>query len=75
MMPNVPEMLEAHYGVPMTGAILNSINTRLEEKSITFILKNSNSKILIFHEDYLNIVKRVSKNIKYSSLLLPKKKK
>ena len=39
MMPNVPEMLEAHYGVPMTGAILNSINTRLEEKSITFILK------------------------------------
>ena len=65
---------EAHYGVPMTGAILNSINTRLEEKSITFILKNSNSKILIFHEDYLKIVKRVSKNTRYSSLLLPKEK-
>ena len=46
MMPNVPEMLEAHYGVPMTD--LNSINTRLEEKSITFILKTVIQKYLSF---------------------------
>ena len=34
MLPNVPEMLEAHFGIPMSGAILNSINTRLEKRNI-----------------------------------------
>ena len=38
MLPNVPEMIEAHFGIPMSGAILNSINTRLEKKSIEFIM-------------------------------------
>ena len=64
MLPNVPEMLEAHFGVPMSGAILNSINTRLEKRSIEFILKHSKSKILIFHEDYLDIIKTLSKKNK-----------
>ena len=43
MLPNVPEMIEAHFGVPMSGAILNSLNTRLEKRSIEFILKHSKS--------------------------------
>ena len=34
MLPNVPSMIEAHFGVPMAGAILNTINTRLEKTSI-----------------------------------------
>ena len=45
MLPNVPEMIEAHFGVPMSGAILNSLNTRLEKRSIEFILKHSKSKV------------------------------
>ncbi len=62
MLPNVPEMIEAHFGVPMSGAILNSLNTRLEKKSIEFILKHSKTKVLIFHEDYLDLVINLSKN-------------
>ena len=67
MLPNVPEMLEAHFGIPMSGAILNSINTRLEKRNVEFILKHSKSKIFIFHEDYLNVIKTISKqkNIKF----------
>ena len=67
MLPNVPEMLEAHFGIPMSGAILNSINTRLEKRNIEFILKHSKSKILIFHEDYLDVIKTLSKqgNIRF----------
>ena len=61
MLPNVPEMIEAHFGVPMSGAILNSLNTRLEKRSIEFILKHSNSKVLIFHEDYKDLVQSLSK--------------
>ena len=38
MLPNTPEMIESHFGVPMCGAILNTINTRLEKRSIEFIL-------------------------------------
>ena len=35
MLPNVPEMIEAHFGVPMSGAILNSLNTRLEKEVLS----------------------------------------
>ncbi|MGB1088082.1 MAG: AMP-binding protein, partial [Alphaproteobacteria bacterium] len=45
--PNVPAMLEAHYGVPMTGAVLNSINTRLDAPAVAFILDHGEAKALI----------------------------
>ena len=38
MAPNVPAMFEAHYGVPMTGAVLNTLNTRLDAETIAFML-------------------------------------
>ncbi len=40
MLPNTPPMIEAHYGVPMSGAVLNSINTRLDAATIAFILRS-----------------------------------
>ena len=39
MLPNVPEMIEAHFGVPMSGAILNTLNTRLEKEKYRFYFK------------------------------------
>jgi fatty-acyl-CoA synthase len=47
MLPNVPPMLEAHYGVPMTGAVLHSINTRLDAAIIAFQLDHAETKVLI----------------------------
>ncbi|HRH75410.1 MAG TPA: AMP-binding protein, partial [Zoogloea sp.] len=38
MLPNVPAMVEAHFGVPMTGAVLNTLNTRLDPEAIAFML-------------------------------------
>ena len=63
MLPNIPEMIEAHFGIPMSGAILNSLNTRLEKRSIEFILTHSKSKVLIFHEDYVDLVKSLSRKV------------
>ena len=40
MLPNVPAMLEAHYGVPMAGAVLNTINTRLDADTVAYILEH-----------------------------------
>src|SRR5712692_5833070 len=47
MLPNVPAMLEAHYGVPMLGAVLNTINTRLDADTVAYILEHSEAKVLI----------------------------
>ncbi len=47
MLPNVPAMLEAHYGVPMAGAVLNALNYRLDPATIAFILEHAESKVLI----------------------------
>ncbi len=47
MAPNLPEHFEAHFAVPMCGAVLNSINTRLDSEAVAFILKHAGSKVLI----------------------------
>jgi fatty-acyl-CoA synthase len=50
--PNVPALLEAHYGVPMTGAVLNALNYRLDARSIAFILDHAGSKVLIADREF-----------------------
>jgi fatty-acyl-CoA synthase len=50
--PNVPELLEAHYGVPGAGAVLVSINIRLEAQTIAFILRHSAAKVLICDREF-----------------------
>ena len=52
MLPNVPAMLEAHYGVPMLGAVLNTINTRLEPATIAYILEHSEAKVLVTDREF-----------------------
>ena len=47
MCPNTPPMLEAHYGVPMAGAVLNALNIRLDAASIAFILEHGEAKVLL----------------------------
>src|SRR4051794_3255704 len=47
LLANTPEMIEAHFGVPMTGAVLVPINIRLDAASITFILEHSEAKVLL----------------------------
>jgi fatty-acyl-CoA synthase len=55
--PNVPALLEAHYGVPMAGAVLNALNYRLDARSIAFILKHGEAKLLIADREFAPIVK------------------
>jgi fatty-acyl-CoA synthase len=47
MLPNVPAMLDAHYGVPMLGAVLNAINTRLDADTVAYILEHAEAKVVI----------------------------
>jgi fatty-acyl-CoA synthase len=57
MLSNTPAMLEAHYGVPMTGAVLHSLNTRLDPAIIAFQLDHANSKLLITDREFSSTIK------------------
>jgi len=57
MSPNAPAMLEAHYGVPMAGAVLNALNYRLDAEAIAFILKHAETKVLITDRDYASVIR------------------
>ncbi len=57
MLPNTPEMIEAHYGVPMTGAVLHSLNTRLDAAIIAFQLDHANTKVLIVDREFAPVMR------------------
>ena len=57
MAPNVPAILEAHYGVPMAGAVLNALNYRLDAATIGFILDHGEAKVLITDREFSATVK------------------
>jgi fatty-acyl-CoA synthase len=50
--PNIPAMLEAHYGVPMSGGVLCAINTRLDARTIAFLLGHSETKVFMVDREY-----------------------
>ena len=55
--PNIPEMIEAHFGIPMTGGIINALNTRLDASTIAFILEHGEAKILITDTEFSPTIK------------------
>src|SRR5881409_4155961 len=56
MAANTPEMVEAHFGVPMTGGVLNTLNTRLDADAIAFMLAHGGAKLLITDTEFAPIV-------------------
>ncbi|CAN5178859.1 acyl-CoA synthetase [soil metagenome] len=58
MLPNVPAMFEAHYGVPATGSVLNALNTRLDADSIAFMLAHGGAKVLLVDREYAGVLSR-----------------
>ena len=57
MLPNTPPMLEAHFGVPMAGAVLNSINIRLEPATIAYILEHGAARVLLTDSEFAPTIK------------------
>lgn len=56
MLPNVPAMFEAHFGIPMVGAVLNAINIRLDPEAVAYILDHSRARLLFVDPEYADIV-------------------
>jgi fatty-acyl-CoA synthase len=57
LLANTPAMLECHYGVPMTPAVLNTINTRLDAATVAFQLDHAESKVLIADREFSKLAK------------------
>ncbi len=57
LLPNIPEMVEAHYGVPMAGAVLNALNTRLDADTIAYILDHGEAKALIVDKELIPLLR------------------
>jgi len=52
MLPNTPPMIEAHFGVPMSGAVLNALNTRLDPKAIAYMLTHGQAKVILIDPEF-----------------------
>ncbi len=61
---NTPEIFEAHYSIPMVGAVINAINTRLDPNTISYILEHSDAKVLIVDRQFHEVIAKALKNVK-----------
>jgi fatty-acyl-CoA synthase len=57
MLPNIPAMLEVHFGVPMIGAVLNTLNVRLDAPAIAFMLEHGEAKVLITDREFHAVIR------------------
>jgi fatty-acyl-CoA synthase len=68
--PNTPPLWEAHFGVPAAGAVLNALNTRLDAKTIAFILEHGEAKVLIGDREYAPQIRKALAEIDRDILLI-----
>ena len=70
MAPNVPELLEAHFGVLMTGGVLNALNIRLEAETLAYILDHGEAKVLITDREFSSVIKDTLNRLKAPPLVI-----
>src|SRR5271154_5764192 len=70
MLANTPAMLECHYGAPMCGAVLNTLNTRLDAATIGFMLDHGEAKALIVDREFSDVIVAALKIAKARPLLI-----
>ena len=67
---NTPEIFEAHYSIPMVGAVINAINTRLDSKTVSYILEHSDAKVLIVDRQFHEVITKALKNVKNKIIII-----
>ncbi len=70
MLPNTPPMVEAHFGIPVTGAVLNALNTRLDAETIAFMLDHGEAKVVIVDPEFAGTLQKALGLRKSTSPLL-----
>jgi len=70
MLPNIPAMYDAHFGVPMAGAVLNTLNTRLDAKAIAFMLDHGEAKVLITDREFSSTMQEALRLVQKKPLVI-----
>jgi fatty-acyl-CoA synthase len=70
MLPNIPAMIEAHFGVPMVGAVLNTLNTRLDADNIAFMLDHGEAKVVLVDREFSATIKAALTKTKVQPLII-----
>lgn len=70
LLPNTPAMLECHYGVPMAGAVLHSINTRLDAAVIAFQLDHAQSQVVVVDSEFIPLLRQALDLAKVQPLVI-----
>src|SRR5215472_9636562 len=68
--PNIPEAFEAHFGVPMAGAVLNALNIRLDPDMIAFILRHGEAKVLITDTEFAPVIGQALKQLDHKPIVI-----
>lgn len=70
MLANTPEMVECHFGVPVIGAMLNTLNTRLDAHSLVYMLDHAQSKVVIVDREYSKVMKEALLNASVKPIVI-----
>ncbi|WP_375176539.1 acyl-CoA synthetase [Marinobacter mobilis] len=70
MLPNIPAMVECHFGVPMIGAVLNTLNVRLDAEAIAFMLEHGEAKAVIADREFGDVVREAVKHLEHQPLVI-----
>jgi fatty-acyl-CoA synthase len=70
MLPNIPAMLEVHFGVPMIGAVLNTLNVRLDAQAIAFMLEHGEAKVLITDREFHAVIREALSMLSHPPLVV-----
>ena len=70
LLPNIPAMIEAHFAVPMAGAVLNTLNTRLDAKTLAFMLDHAESKLLLVDSEFSTLAQEALALVKHQVIVI-----
>ena len=70
MLANTPEMLESHFGVPAIGAVLNTLNTRLDAASLTYMLNHAQAKVVLIDREFSKVMQEAIANAQVKPLVI-----
>ncbi|MCK9534307.1 MAG: acyl-CoA synthetase [Pseudomonas sp.] len=70
MLPNIPEMLELHFAVPMIGAVINTLNVRLDADAISFMLQHGEAKVLVVDREFCEVAQTACRMLEHPPLII-----
>ncbi|MGE6605248.1 acyl-CoA synthetase [Halomonas sp. NPDC076908] len=70
MLPNIPAMFEAHFGVPLAGCVLNTLNIRLDAEAINYMLEHGEAKAILVDPEFADVIQQAVAKLEHKPLII-----